>query len=52
MQRQGKLPQADELYSQVLAVRPDYFEALHMLGLVKLQQGDPVGRAAADDRAR
>ncbi len=42
-QRQGKLPQAVDLYLQVLAVRPDYFEALHMLGLVRLQQGDPVG---------
>ena len=42
-QRQGKLPQAEQLYSQVLAVRPDYFEALHMLGLVKLQRGDLVG---------
>jgi tetratricopeptide (TPR) repeat protein len=43
LQRQGKLPQAAELYSQVLAVRPDYFDALHMLGVVKLQQGDLVG---------
>jgi tetratricopeptide (TPR) repeat protein len=43
MQRQGKLPQAEQLYSQVLALRPDYFEALHMLGLIKLQQGDAPG---------
>ena len=43
LQRQGKLPQAGELYAQVLAVRPDYFEALHMLGLIKLQQGDAAG---------
>jgi tetratricopeptide (TPR) repeat protein len=43
LQRAGKLPQAGELYAQVLSVRPDYFEALHMLGLIKLQQGDLVG---------
>jgi tetratricopeptide (TPR) repeat protein len=43
MQRQGKLVQAEQLFSKVLAVRPDYFEALHMLGLVKLQQGDAAG---------
>jgi tetratricopeptide (TPR) repeat protein len=43
LQRQGRLPQAEQLYSGVLALRPDYFEALHMLGLIKLQQGDPAG---------
>ncbi|MFZ0845448.1 MAG: tetratricopeptide repeat protein [Pseudolabrys sp.] len=41
--RQGKLPQAEKLYSDVLAVRPDYFEALHMLGLIKQQRGDLSG---------
>ena len=40
--RQGKLPQAEKLYSDVLALRPDYFEALHMLGLLKVQNGDPA----------
>lgn len=41
--RQGKLPQAEKLYADVLAVRPDYFEALHMLGLIKLQRRDLAG---------
>lgn len=41
--RHGKLPQAEKLYADVLAVRPDYFEALHMLGLIKLQRGDLAG---------
>jgi tetratricopeptide (TPR) repeat protein len=41
--RQGKLAQAEKLYAEVLAIRPDYFEALHMLGLIKLQRGDLVG---------
>src|SRR5664279_1763951 len=40
--RQGKLPMAEKLYSDVLAARPDYFEALHMLGLLKFQNGDPA----------
>ena len=40
--RQGRLPQAERLYSEVLAVRPDHFDALHMLGLIKLQRGDLV----------
>jgi tetratricopeptide (TPR) repeat protein len=43
LQRQGRLPQAEKLYAEVLAARPDYFEALHMLGLIKLQNGDPAG---------
>ena len=43
LQRQSKLPEAEQLYAQVLAVRPDYFEALHMLGLIKMQQGDLAG---------
>ena len=42
-QRQGKLPQAEKLYSDVLVVSPDYFEALHMLGQIKLQRGDLAG---------
>src|SRR5476651_2019345 len=41
--RQGKLPEAEKLYADVLAVRPDYFEALHMLGIIKLQRGDAAG---------
>ena len=43
LQRQGRLPQAEKLYAEVLAARPDYFEALHMLSLIKLQNGDPAG---------
>src|SRR6185312_14544720 len=42
LQRRGKLPQAEKLYADVLSVRPDYFEALHMLAVIKLQSGDPV----------
>ena len=42
-QRQGRLAQAEKLYVEVLSLRPDYFEALHMLGLIKLNNGDPAG---------
>ena len=37
--RAGKLAEADKLYTAILAVRPDNFDALHMGGLVKLAQG-------------
>src|SRR3954471_17446933 len=39
LHRVGKLAEADKLYAAILAVRPDYFDALHMRGLVKLAQG-------------
>jgi tetratricopeptide (TPR) repeat protein len=38
--RQGRLAQAEPLYTDILAVRPDYFEALHMLALIKLERGE------------
>ena len=38
--RRGRLPQAERLYAEILAVRPDYFEALHMLALIKFQRGE------------
>jgi Tfp pilus assembly protein PilF len=41
--RQGNLAQAEKLYAEVLAIRPDYVDALHMLGLIKLQRSDLVG---------
>lgn len=38
LHRQGRLAQAEPLYRQVLAVAPRHAEALHMLGMVALQQ--------------
>ncbi len=32
--RTGRLPEAEELYRQILAVAPDHAEALHHLGVV------------------
>lgn len=35
----GQLTEAEKLYAAVLAVRPDHFDALQMMGLVKLAKG-------------
>jgi Tfp pilus assembly protein PilF len=37
--KQGNLNEAERLYSQVLAHRPDHFDALQMLSVVKLARG-------------
>lgn len=42
LHRKGRLAEADTLYSSILAVRPDHFDALQMLGLVKLARGQPA----------
>jgi predicted O-linked N-acetylglucosamine transferase (SPINDLY family) len=39
---QGRFAEAEGLYSAILAARPDHFDALQMLGLVKLRRGDPA----------
>jgi protein O-GlcNAc transferase len=40
--RQGRLADAERAYRSVLAQDPDQFEALHYLGVLKLQQGRPA----------
>jgi protein O-GlcNAc transferase len=40
LHHQGRVAEAEGLYSAVLAVRPDHFEALQMLGVIKLGRGD------------
>lgn len=37
---QGRFAEAEGLYATVLAARPDHFDALQMLGLIKLRRGD------------
>ena len=37
---QGRLPEAERLYAEVLAVRPDHFDALQMMALIKLAKGE------------
>jgi tetratricopeptide (TPR) repeat protein len=35
----GKLDQAEQIYRKILRIQPDYFDALHMLGVAALQAG-------------
>jgi tetratricopeptide (TPR) repeat protein len=37
----GRLTEAEQLYSKVLARRRDHFDALPMLSVIKLAKGDP-----------
>ncbi len=39
LHQQGQLRQAEKLYARVLKAAPDYFDALHLLGLTKAQAG-------------
>jgi tetratricopeptide (TPR) repeat protein len=39
LHRQGRLREADKLYTRVLKAAPDYFDALNLLGTVKAQLG-------------
>src|SRR5579872_5061300 len=37
--RRGNLPAAEGFYLQALKAEPDHFDALHMLGILRCQQG-------------
>jgi tetratricopeptide (TPR) repeat protein len=37
--RQGRLDEAEKICTRVLKARPDWFDALHLLGLIKQQSG-------------
>lgn len=37
----GRLAQAENLYSDVLRAQPRQFDALHLLGVIAIQKGDP-----------
>jgi tetratricopeptide (TPR) repeat protein len=39
--RQGRLAEAAQIYQRVLSEQPGHADALHLLGVVALQQGDP-----------
>ncbi len=53
LHRQGRLPEAEPLYLQILRQDPDQFEAMHRLGVLRGQQGryrealDLIGAALA-----
>src|SRR5690242_9631675 len=42
LHKQGRLADAERLYAAVIAARPDQFDALHLLGVLKLGQGQPA----------
>lgn len=42
LHEQGRLAEAEPLYAAILAVRPDHFDALQMMALVKLAKGQPA----------
>jgi predicted O-linked N-acetylglucosamine transferase (SPINDLY family) len=42
LHEQGRLAEAERLYSDVLAARPDHFDSLQMLGMIKLAKGQAV----------
>jgi len=42
LHRQHELGEAEKLYTEILATEPDHFEALHLLGVLRLSQGKPL----------
>jgi protein O-GlcNAc transferase len=42
LHRQGRLSEADVLYRSVLAQQPNNFDASYLLGMLKMQQGQPA----------
>ncbi len=36
----GRLAEAEKIYNQILAIRPDHFDSLHLLGVILYQRGD------------
>src|SRR5262245_47969881 len=49
--RQGRLAEAESSYTWVLARQADQFDALHLLGLVRMQQGHAVAALELMSRA-
>ncbi|MGA7972910.1 MAG: tetratricopeptide repeat protein [Pseudolabrys sp.] len=42
LHEKGELAEAEQLYSAILAARPDHPDALHFLGLIRLTTGQPA----------
>ena len=36
----GRLADAENIYCQILAIEPDHFDSLHLLGVIFLQRGN------------
>jgi predicted O-linked N-acetylglucosamine transferase (SPINDLY family) len=41
LHKQGQLTQAKSLYEQVLIMQPQHFDALHLLGVIAVKDGNP-----------
>jgi tetratricopeptide (TPR) repeat protein len=50
-QQRGQIVEADRLYSQILQAEPENFDALHMLGVVRITQGRPAEAAKLIEQA-
>jgi tetratricopeptide (TPR) repeat protein len=42
LHQQDRLGEAEQIYTDVLATEPDNFDALHMLGVIRLSEGKPL----------
>lgn len=47
----GQLPQAESLYRQILSVKPDHAESLHLLGALAIDVGNPTAGKDLIERA-
>jgi predicted O-linked N-acetylglucosamine transferase (SPINDLY family) len=51
LHRRGALSEAERLYASVLQSNPTSFDALHLLGVLRMQQGRPADALPLIDRA-
>jgi protein O-GlcNAc transferase len=51
MHQQGQLAQAKQIYMEVLAKQPDYYDALHLMGVIALQSHNPMLALELIDKA-
>src|SRR5690349_2937389 len=51
LHRAGRLPEAEQVYRQVLAAEPAHADAMHMLGVIASQCGQPQAALACIDQA-
>jgi tetratricopeptide (TPR) repeat protein len=49
--RAGRLADADKICARVLKASPDYFDALHLAGMIKLESGRPGAALALIEAA-
>src|SRR3954454_12276447 len=42
LHRQGRLAEAERIYSAIVACMPEHFDALHLLGVLRQEQSRPA----------